>query len=161
MTSSSGTSKTRYSNFAVVWSSQTTAAILIFTIPALAPLLVAKDALTTTQIGALTSIMYVGISGVSVFISVISDSLGVKRVLIAGHVIEAVSIISASLAHNFAGFAISIFAVGIGYSSITPVTSKAIIELVFQGKQERDDGVEATGTTVGGTIAGAVLPLSL
>ncbi len=159
MTSSSGTSKTRYSNFAVVWSSQTTAAILIFTIPALAPLLVAKDALTTTQIGALTSIMYVGISGVSVFISVISDSLGVKRVLIAGHVIEAVSIISASLAHNFAGFAISIFAVGIGYSSITPVTSKAIMSWFSKENRSATMGLKQTGTTVGGTIAGAVLPL--
>jgi MFS transporter, ACS family, hexuronate transporter len=143
----------------VVWSSQTTAAILIFTIPALAPLLVAKDALTATQIGALTSIMYVGICAVSVFISVISDSLGVKRVLIVGHVIEAVSIISASLAHNFVGFAISIFGVGIGYSSITPVTSKAIMSWFSKENRSATMGLKQTGTTVGGTIAGAVLPL--
>ena len=159
MTSSSGTSKTRYSNFTVVWSSQTTAAILIFTVPALAPLLVAKDALTATQIGALTSIMYVGICGVSVFISVISDSLGVKRILIAGHVIEAVSVISASVAHNFAGFAISIFGVGIGYSSITPVTSKAIMSWFSKENRSATMGLKQTGTTVGGTIAGAALPL--
>jgi len=159
LTSSSGTSKTRYSNFTVVWSSQTTAAILIFTVPALAPLLVAKDALTATQIGALTSIMYVGICGVSVFISVISDSLGVKRILIAGHVIEAVSVISASVAHNFAGFAISIFGVGIGYSSITPVTSKAIMSWFSKENRSATMGLKQTGTTVGGTIAGAALPL--
>ncbi len=143
----------------MVWSSQTTAAILIFTIPALAPLLVTRDALTTTQIGALTSIMYAGISGVSIFISVISDSVGVKKILLTGHVIEAVSIISASLTHNFTGFALSIFGVGIGYSSITPVTSKAIMSWFSKEHRSVWMGLKQTGTTVGGIIAGAVLPL--
>jgi MFS transporter, ACS family, hexuronate transporter len=158
LTDSSSTNKTRYSNFGVVWSSQTTAAILIFTIPALAPLLVVRYALTATQIGELTSIMYLGISGVSMFISMISDSVGVKKVLVAGHVIEAVSIISASLAHNFTGFALSIFAVGIGYSSITPVTSKAIMSWFSKENRSAVMGLKQTGTTVGGIIAGAVLP---
>jgi ACS family hexuronate transporter-like MFS transporter len=151
--------KTQYSNFIAVWSSQTTAAILIFTIPALAPILVTKIALTATQVGELTGIMYVGISGLSIFMSIISDSLGVKRVLIAGHLIEAVSIISASYAKDFSGLAISIFAVGIGYSSITPVTSKAIMNWFSKEHRSSVMGLKQTGTTVGGTIAGAVLPV--
>jgi len=159
LTKSVNTNRTRLSNFVVVWSSQTTAAILIFTIPALAPLLVSKVALTATQIGELTAVMYAGISGVSVLMSVISDSLGVKRVLIIGHVIEAVSIISASFAHNFTGFAISIFGVGIGYSSITPVTSKAIMSWFSKEHRSSIMGLKQTGTTVGGSIAGAVLPV--
>ncbi len=91
--------------------------------------------------------------------SIISDSLGVKRVLIAGHLIEAVSIISASYAKDFSGLAISIFAVGIGYSSITPVTSKAIMNWFSKEHRSSVMGLKQTGTTVGGTIAGAVLPV--
>lgn len=142
-----------------MWTSQTTAAILIFTMPALAPLLVSKIALTAAQIGELTGIMYVGISGISIFSSVISDSLGVKKVLTAGHLIEAVSIISASLAHNFTGLALSIFGVGIGYSAITPVTSKAIMNWFSKEHRSSVMGLKQTGTTVGGSIAGAVLPV--
>ncbi len=159
MTGSVPSKKKQYTNFAAVWTSQTTAAVLIFTIPALAPLLVSRVALTATQIGELTAIMYAGISGLSVFISVISDSLGVKRVLIIGHLVEAVSIIGASYAHSFAGFAISIFGVGIGYSSITPVTSKAIMSWFSKEHRSAVMGLKQTGTTVGGSIAGAVLPV--
>jgi len=149
----------QYTNFAAVWASQTTAAVLIFTFPALAPLLVAKYALTTAQIGELTGIMYVGISGLSIFISVLSDSVGVKKILIAGHSIEAVSIIGASFSHNFLGFAVSIFAVGVGYSAITPVTSKAIMSWFSKENRSSVMGLKQTGTTVGGSIAGAVLPI--
>jgi len=159
MSRSESARKTQYSNFVAVWSSQTTAAILIFTIPALAPLLVSRVALTTTQIGELTGIMYVGISGLSIFISVISDFLGVKRVLVVAHLVEAISIISASQAHNFTGFAISIFGVGVGYSAITPVTSKAIMSWFAKEHRSAIMGLKQTGTTVGGSIAGAVLPL--
>jgi len=142
-----------------VWGSQTTAAILIFTIPALAPLLVTKIALTPTQIGVFTSILYLGISSISIFISVVSDVLGVKKVLLIGHSIEAVSIIGASYAHNFAGLAISIFGVGVGYSAITPVTSKAIMSWFSKEHRSAVMGLKQTGTTVGGSIAGAVLPV--
>lgn len=151
--------KIQIRNFLVVWASQTTAAILIFTFPALSPILVTKYALTTPQIGELTGIMYVGISGVSIFISVLSDQLGVKKILIVGHLIEAVAIISASFAHSFAGFAASIFCVGVGYSAITPVTSKAIMSWFSKENRSAVMGLKQTGTTVGGSIAGAVLPI--
>jgi predicted MFS family arabinose efflux permease len=150
--------KRQYTNFGIVWTSQATAAVLIFTIPALAPLLVAKFGLSTVQIGELTGIMYVGICGVSVFISVLSDSLGVRKVLFIGHSIEAVSIIGASFAHNFAGLAVCVFGVGVGYSSITPVTSKAILGWFSREQRSSVMGLKQTGTTVGGSIAGAVLP---
>ncbi len=150
--------KRQYANFGIVWTSQATAAVLIFTIPALAPLLVSKFGLTAVQIGELTGIMYVGICGVSVFISVLSDSLGVRKVLFIGHSVEAVSIIGASFAHNFAGLATCIFGVGVGYSSITPVTSKAIMGWFSKEQRSSVMGLKQTGTTVGGSIAGAVLP---
>jgi MFS transporter, ACS family, hexuronate transporter len=151
--------RTQYRNFLAVWASQTTAAILIFTFPALSPLLVTKYALTATQIGELTGIIYVGISGVSIFISVLSDLVGVRTVLIIGHSIEAIAIITASFAHTFAGFALSAFAVGIGYSAITPVTSKAIMIRFSKESRSFAMGLKQTGTTVGGSIAGAVLPI--
>lgn len=142
----------------VVWASQTTAAVLIFTFPALSPFLVSKFALTTPQIGELTGVMYLGISGISIFISVLSDYLGVKKILIIGHLIEAFAILSAALASSFFGFAVSAFAVGIGYSAITPVTSKAIMSWFSKENRSAIMGLKQTGTTVGGSIAGATLP---
>jgi MFS transporter, ACS family, hexuronate transporter len=150
--------KRQYTNFGIVWTSQASAAVLIFTIPALAPLLVAKFGLTAVQIGELTGIMYVGICGVSVFISVLSDSLGVRKILLIGHIIEASSIIGASFAHDFGGLALCIFGVGVGYSSITPVTSKAVMGWFSRERRSSVMGLKQTGTTVGGSIAGAVLP---
>ncbi|MFI5420662.1 MAG: MFS transporter, partial [Nitrososphaerales archaeon] len=126
--------KEQLTNFGIVWTSQTTAAILIFAVPALGPLLTLRFALTPTQIGELVSLTYLGIVSVSVFFGAISDYLGVRKILFRGHVLEAVSVVGASFAHNFDGLAIAVLGIGFGYSSITPVTSTAIINW-FSKKQ--------------------------
>ena len=53
---------TQYMNFAVSWTTQTTTAMLIFAVPALAPLLVSHLALTRAEIGGLVGITYIGVS---------------------------------------------------------------------------------------------------
>ncbi|MDA4129687.1 MAG: MFS transporter [Thaumarchaeota archaeon] len=151
--------RTQLENFGIVWTSQTTAAILIFAVPALGPLLVTRVALTPTEIGELVGITYLGIVSVSVFFGAIADYLGVRKILFLGHVLEAVSILGASFAHDFTGLAISVLGVGFGYSSITPVTSKAIINWFSKNQRSSVMGLKQTGTTVGASIAGALLPV--
>jgi MFS transporter, ACS family, hexuronate transporter len=151
--------KEQLTNFGIVWTSQTTAAILIFAVPALGPLLTLRFALTPTQIGELVSLTYLGIVSVSVFFGAIADYLGVRKILFLGHVLEAVSVVGASFAHNFDGLAIAVLGIGFGYSSITPVTSKAIINWFSKKQRGSVMGLKQTGTTVGASIAGALLPV--
>ncbi len=151
-------SRTRFSNFGIVWSSQSLTAMLIFVVPALAPLIVSSFNLSLTEIGVIVGLTYVGVSTMSTLFGAIADILGIRKVLFLGHLIEAVAIIGASVAHSFAGLALAIFGVGVGYGSITPVTSKAILDW-FPSKQRKSVmGLKQTGVTVGGAVAGFVFP---
>ena len=150
---------TQYRNFAVSWTSQTTTAMLVFVVPALAPLLVSGLSLSRAEIGGLVGITYIGVSTTSMLFGVLADNIGVRKVLFLGHIVEAFSIIGASLSHDFLSLAICMFGVGIGYSAITPVTSKAIHDWFPIKNRGSVMGLKQTGTTVGGAFAGYILPL--
>ncbi|MDG6999095.1 MAG: MFS transporter [Nitrososphaerota archaeon] len=150
---------TQYMNFAVSWTTQTTTAMLIFAVPALAPLLVSHLALTRAEIGGLVGITYIGVSTTSMLFGIVADNIGIRKVLFIGHLAEAVSIVGASISHNFISLAVSMLGVGMGYSAITPVTSKAIHDWFPSRNRGSVMGLKQTGTTVGGALAGFILPL--
>ena len=151
--------RAQYGNFTIAWTSQTTAAMLIFAVPALAPLLVTKLSLSGTEIGALVGVTYIGVSSMSMLFGVVADNIGIRKVLFLGHLVEAISIVGASFSYNFLTLVICIFGVGIGYSAITPVTSKAIHDWFPKENRGSVMGLKQTGTTVGGALAGFILPL--
>ncbi|MDG7000124.1 MAG: MFS transporter, partial [Nitrososphaerota archaeon] len=104
--------RAQYGNFTIAWTSQTTAAMLIFAVPALAPLLVTKLSLSGTEIGALVGVTYIGVSSMSMLFGVVADNIGIRKVLFLGHLVEAISIVGASFSYNFLTLAICIFGVG-------------------------------------------------
>ena len=69
------------------------------------------------------------------------------------------SVVGASFAHNFDGLAIAVLGIGFGYSLDHPCDQQDNHQLVLEKQRGSVMGLKQTGTTVGASIAGALLPV--
>src|SRR3989442_15170780 len=98
--------------------------MMMFAVPSLAPLLRTALGISRTDIGTIVGISYVGVCTTSIIFGMYSDRLGIRRVLFAAHMVQSLSLIAASFASSYVEVAFAFFGVGVGYSAITPITSK-------------------------------------
>ncbi len=128
-------------------------------IAAIAPLLSMELSLSKAQIGLIVSFFYAGAALCALPGGSLIDNYGVKKILTLGQLVLAGAIILFSFFSSYCMLLLLFFAGGLGYSTLTPASSKAIIEwfpINFRGMAM---SLKQTGVNVGGALAASILPV--
>jgi MFS family permease len=125
---------------------------------ALAPYLRASLHLSTFEIGALPALVFLGALIVSVRAGRLTDRIGAGRALAGSQLAVALGIGIAALAPDRAIFFAGVGIAGLGYGAVNPATNVLSTSLVPRRRRGLFLSVKQTGVTLGGLIAGIVLP---
>jgi ACS family hexuronate transporter-like MFS transporter len=123
-----------------------------------APFLKMELDLSETQIGLFVSLFYAGATLASLPSGTMTDSLGVKKVLIAGQFITGIFLLLMVLSGSYNRMILCMLLAGLGYGTINPVSTKAIMEWFPVNYRALAMGLKQTGVTVGGALSAAILP---
>jgi len=123
-----------------------------------APFLKAELDLSETQIGLLVSFFYAGAALASLPSGTLTDSLGVKKVLVAGQFITGIFLMLVVFAGSYYLMLPGMLLAGLGYGTINPVSTKGIMEWFPEKMRALAMGLKQTGVTVGGALSAALLP---
>ncbi len=147
----------RYLMLAIMTFAQAGASLLQQGIGSLSPFLIAAFAITNAQIGVLftaimiASALFVPSAGFAV------DRYGERPVILTSGIVMGVAIIVAAFVPWYAGLIPCMFALGVGYAFTTPAGGRAILTW-FQRDRGFAMGVRQMGVTLGGAVAGFMLP---
>lgn len=125
----------------------------------IAPLVKADLLLTEAQVGLFISFFYIGATITSIPSGSMVDAAGVKKVLVTGQFISGACIIFLALFSNYAVLLVLMLMAGLGYSTINPASTKAIMEWFPHNRRAVAMGLKQTGVTVGGAISAATMPV--
>jgi sugar phosphate permease len=127
-------------------------------IPPLTPFLREDLLLSHAQIGLLMSFFYVGVVSASIFFGWGTDLLGERRTLILGLGIQGLFMIGFAWTSTFIVGGLFLLMAGVGYSSVSPATTKGIIRWFPPQGRATAMGVKQTGIPLGGILASSILP---
>ena len=132
---------------------------MIYLVPSLAPILKSSLGISTAQIGEIVGVSWIGVVTTSMVLGMYGDRVGVRKVLLAAHLIQGVSLATAYFTStSFTGILIAFFGVGVGYSAVTPLTSKMIVDWFTPSRASSVMGFKQSGVVVGTTLAGLIFP---
>jgi len=158
---SAGLGRTIILVLAAITLAQATEAFTVQGFPILVPALTAELALSKTQIGLLTSAFFAG-----GFITVLPagwaiDRIGVRWSMTAGLALMAVCVAVAAGASSFGVLYLCLLLSGIGFGSVYPATTKAVMHWAPARWRGMMMGLKQTGVPLGGVLASLALPLLL
>ncbi|MDP2873554.1 MAG: MFS transporter [Bacillota bacterium] len=138
---------------------QATEAFTVQGFPALAPFVAEEFAISKARLGMLTSSFFAG-----GFISVIPagwaiDRIGVRRSLAIGLGLMAVTVALGALTHSFWMLYACLLLAGIGFGSVYPATTKAVMHWAPPRLRGTMMGIKQTGVPAGGALAAVTLPV--
>lgn len=138
---------------------QATEAFTVQGFPALVPFLSEELAISKARLGMLTSSFFAG-----GFISVIPagwviDRIGVRMSMSIGLGLMAAAVSIGALTHSFWTLYICLLLAGIGFGSVYPATTKAVMHWAPPKLRGTMMGIKQTGVPAGGAVAAVVLPL--
>ena len=125
---------------------------------ALAPYLRSSFDLSTFEVGALPALVFLGAVSVSVAAGKFTDRVGAGRALAMALVWVAVGIGFAAVAPNTIAFLIGVALGGVGYGAVNPATNVLSTSLVPRSSRAFFLSIKQAGVTLGGLLAGAILP---
>jgi MFS family permease len=125
---------------------------------ALAPYLRASLHLSTFEVGALPALVFLGALTVSARAGHLTDRVGAGRALILSQLGVATGVAIAALAPGRAVFLAGVGIAGIGYGAVNPATNVLSTSLVPRRRRGLFLSIKQTGVTIGGLVAGIVLP---
>ena len=125
---------------------------------ALAPYLRASLHLSTFEIGALPALVFLGALMVSVGAGQLADRIGAGRALVGSQLVVALGVAIAALAVDRAMFLAGVGVAGLGYGAVNPATNVLSTSLVPRRRRGLFLSVKQAGVTLGGLVAGLVLP---
>jgi len=137
---------------------QTTEAIAVQGFPALIPFALADLPLTKAGAGMLASAFFAGALVSVVPVGRLIDRVGIRRSLTLGLGLMAVCVSLASLSRSFPYFYFCLFLSGIGFGSVYPATTKAVMLWAPRRLRGTMMGVKQTGDPLGGALSSALLP---
>jgi sugar phosphate permease len=140
---------------------QATEAFTVQGFPTLIPSLTRELLLTKTEIGMLTSSFFAG-----GFLTVLPagwliDRIGVRLSMSAGLALMAVCVAIAAGSDSFPVLYACLFLSGIGFGSVYPATTKAVMHWAPAHWRGMMMGIKQTGVPLGGVLASLTLPLLL
>jgi MFS family permease len=125
---------------------------------ALAPYLVAQFHLSTFEVGALPALVFMGAVSVSVPAGRLTDRIGAGRALAIALAGVAAGIGFAAVAPTAELFLLGVALGGIGYGAVNPATNVLSTSVVPRRHRAFFLSIKQAGVTLGGLVAGAVLP---
>lgn len=129
-----------------------------FVIGVLAPLLVEDLAMSRSELGALTTVLYLVGGFGSPLAGHLADRLGGRRVLIALFVAGAGATASVAFAPSYAWLIVAMAVAGLALAAGNPVTNKLVAAHIPAGEQGVLMGVKQAGVPMGKFLAGVVMP---
>jgi MFS family permease len=134
------------------------ASLFIVSTGTIAPFLESAFALPQSQLGLILSVQFVGSMFATAAAGALTDRFGDKTVLLWSGWFMGIALVCASLIHNFYWVLLWLALYGIGYASVTPAGSHAIV--FFFKKQDRGFamGVRQCGVPLAGVLGSAILP---
>jgi len=125
---------------------------------ALAPYLQAHFHMSTFAIGMLPALVFLGAALVSVRAGRLSDRIGAGRTLALSQLLVAAGVGLAVLAPTRLIFLAAVGIAGAGYGAVNPATNVLSTSLVPRRHRALFLSIKQAGVTVGGLLAGLILP---
>ena len=139
--------------------SHTVTSFCNLSLPPLTPFLREELHLTHAQVGMLMSFFYIGVVSASIPFGWASDFLGERWALILGLGIQGLFMIGFAGIHSFFIGGILLLLSGIGYSSVSPATTKGVMRWFPAQGRATAMGIKQTGIPLGGILAASTLPV--
>ena len=146
---------------AALFSAQLATALVPFGIGALAPFIRTEYDLTRGQVGLANSLIFACVAACSIPAGSVVDRVGVARSLFLSCAVVATGALGLATFGGYAGLALALMVVGIGYSVISPATNKGVLLAAPAQTRGSMMGVKQMGVTMGGALAAATLPTSV
>jgi len=124
----------------------------------LAPFIKNTYLLNSTELGLITSIIFIGSFSVSFLSGAFVDGMGPSRAVKISFAVMALGSLTAALSHSYVQLVIGFYAIGFGYGLITPSTNRAVMEEYYP-HHATPMGVKQSGVPVGAALSAVVLPL--
>ncbi|MEM0140036.1 MAG: MFS transporter, partial [Ferroplasma sp.] len=124
----------------------------------LAPFIKNQFLLTATQLGLITSILFIGSSTMSFFTGFFVDSIGYRNAMKISFAIMAVGSIIIFKAYNYAFLLSGFYFIGFGYGLLTPATNSQVMAKYYPEHLPRM-GIKQAGVPMGAAAAAIMLPL--
>lgn len=124
----------------------------------LAPFLVEAFALQPGEVGLATSAFFTGTAALSLYAGWLNDRFGVRAALGAGLTLVGLVMLAASQAQTFGILIAGLFAAGLGYSTVIPATTKALVDWFPPGQRARVVALNLAAYPVAGALTSAIVP---
>jgi len=153
------TRKYRWIILCTAWLSYSMAFFTRLSIPPLAPFIQVDLDLTRAQVGLFVTATYLGYMVMQIPSGWLTDSIGVRKMLLIGQIIIGLFVTLTSTITGFTQGLVSMFFAGVGCGYLLTSTTKAI--MYWFPKKERGTamGLKQTGVNVGGLLAALTLPV--
>ncbi|NHM32470.1 MFS transporter [Neobacillus terrae] len=122
-------------------------------------LMVEEFSLNNTEIGWMTSAVFLGSSIIAIPSGLITDQFGARKSLFSFCLLLVFVIFSFSLSNSFIFILVLLFLLGMGYGGITPGTNKSIMENFDLHNRGTAMGLKQMGVSLGSSIGSLLLPL--
>lgn len=113
---------------------------------------------SAAAVGLLTSIIFIGLAGVSPFVGFFVDHLGSFRAIKIGFLIMAIGSTIAAVSTSYYMFATGFLAIGSGYGILTPATNNAVMNAYYP-HHATPMGIKQSGVPIGASLSALILPL--
>ncbi|MFC2949192.1 MFS transporter [Virgibacillus sediminis] len=137
---------------------QTCTALAYYGYVPLIPFMEREFSLTNTQVGWMTSAVFLGASIIAVPSGVITDKLGTRKSLFVFSSLLAVVTALFYFSTGFLYLLFLLFLLGCGYGGITPGTNKSIMEHFNAYNRGTAMGIKQTGVSLGSVLGTLLLP---
>jgi MFS family permease len=144
-----------------LFSAQLATALVPFGIGALAPFLRVEYDLTRGQVGLANSLIFACVAACSIPAGSVVDRVGVARSLFLSCAAVGIGALGLAAFDGYAGLAVALMVVGVGYAVISPATNKGVLVAAPAPKRGSMMGIKQTGVTMGAALAAATLPRSV
>ena len=132
--------------------------LLQYAVGALAPFLIADFALSRTQIGLFTTVMFLTAAVGSPWLGGVADRLGGRRVLFALFVLSGISAVVLASARSYGWILAAALIVSLPMAVANPVTNLLVRGRLPSGRRGLMMGVKQSGVKVAQALAGIALP---
>ncbi len=124
----------------------------------LAPFIKNYYILTATQVGLITSILFIGSSSVSVFTGFLVDRMGYHNAMKLSFGIMALGSTILFSSRDYAVLLAGFYFIGFGYGILTPATNSQVMKEYYPDHITRM-GIKQAGVPMGAALAAIVIPL--
>ncbi|MBL0700936.1 MAG: MFS transporter [Desulfosarcina sp.] len=125
----------------------------------LAPFFRTEFGVSRTEIGILTSALYIVAATVSIPSGILVDKLGARAMLLFSLFVMGFAFIMMPIVGSFVLIALCAAIGGLGYGSINQATTKGIMLWFNSRTRATAMGIKKTGVTIGGGLAAALIPV--